>query len=50
MTTFTLIILIAFVFCLAFQFVTAIDKNYIRLSLLFGAEILMFAYLAKTLM
>ena len=50
MTTFTMIILIAFVLCLVWQFVAAIERDCIRLEIMFAAEILMFAYLAKTLM
>lgn len=50
MEPFTIIILILFIFCLAFQFVTAIEKDCIKLATMFAAEILMFAYLAKTLM
>lgn len=50
MTTFTMIILILFVGTLAFQFVSAIEKNCLGLALLFGFEILAFAYLAKILM
>lgn len=50
MTTFTMIILILFVGALAFQFVSAIEKNCLDLALLFGFEILAFAYLAKILM
>ena len=50
MTTFTMIILILFVGTLAFQFVSAIEKNCLGLALRFGFEILAFAYLAKILM
>ena len=50
MTTFTMIILIAFVLCLVWQFIAAIEKDCIGLGIMFAAEILMFAYLAKTLM
>lgn len=50
MTTFTMIILIAFVVCLVWQFMAAIQKDCIRLEIMFAAEILMFAYLAKNLM
>lgn len=50
MTTFTMIILIAFVLCLVWQFVAAIERDCIGLEIMFAAEILMFAYLAKTLM
>ena len=50
MTTFTTIILIAFVLCLVWQFVAAIERDCIGLEIMFAAEILMFAYLAKTLM
>lgn len=50
MTTFTMIILIAFVACLAWQLMAAAQKGCIRLEIMFAAEILMFAYLAKNLM
>lgn len=50
MATFTLIILILFVGMLAFQFMAAIEKNCIWLSVMFALEIIFFAYLAKTLM
>ena len=49
MTTFTMIVLIAFVACLAWQLMAA-QKSCIRLEIMFAAEILMFAYLAKNLM
>lgn len=47
MTTFTMI---AFVACLAWQLMAAAQKGCIRLEIMFAAEILMFAYLAKNLM
>ena len=50
MDPFVAVILILFIICLAFQFVMAIEKNCIKLAIMFGAEILMFAYIAKTLM
>ena len=50
MTTFTLIILIAFVGLLAAQFITAIERDCMGLAIVFGFEILAFAYLAKVLM
>ena len=50
MTTFTLIILILFVGALAFQFVSAIEKDCLGLAFLFAFEIIAFAYLAKVLM
>ena len=50
MTTFTLIILVLFVAALAFQFVAAIERDCIGLAMVFGFEILAFAYLAKVLM
>lgn len=50
MTTFTLIITILFVSALAYQFISAIDKNLFSLAALFGFEIVAFAYLANTLM
>ena len=50
MTTFTLIILIAFVALLAIQFIAAIEKNCLWLATMFAFEIIAFAYLAKALM
>lgn len=50
MTTFTCVILVIFVVCLVGQFVAAIEKDCVTLGVVFAAEILMFAYLAKTLM
>lgn len=50
MTTFTMIILILFVAALAFQFVSAIERNCIGLAVMFAFEIMAFAYLAKVLM
>ena len=50
MTTFTLIILILFVGVLAFQFVSAIEKDCLGLATMFAFEIIAFAYLAKVLM
>ena len=50
MTTFTMIILILFVGALAFQFVSAIEKNCLGLAIVFGFEVIAFAYLAKVLM
>ena len=50
MTTFTLIILVLFVAVLAFQFIIAVERNCLGLALMFGFEILAFAYLAKVLM
>lgn len=50
MTTFTLIILIAFVGLLVAQFITAIEHDCVGLALMFGFEIVAFAYLAKVLM
>lgn len=50
MTTFTLIILVLFVTALSFQFVAAIEKECYTLAILFAAEIIAFAYLAKILM
>lgn len=50
MTTFTLIILIAFVCALAAQFVVAVEHDCVGLAMMFGFEILAFAYLAKVLM
>lgn len=50
MTTFTMIILILFVSALAVQFVASIEHECFGLSILFGFEILAFAYLAQQLM
>lgn len=50
MTTFTMIILALFIAALAFQFMMAIERNCLGLALMFGFEILAFAYLAKVLM
>lgn len=50
MTTFTMIILVIFVVCLVAQFMMAIDSGVYGWMAMFAAEILMFAYLAKTLM
>lgn len=50
MTTFTFIILIAFVCALTAQFITAIERDCVGLAMMFGFEILAFAYLAKVLM
>lgn len=50
MTTFTMIILILFVSVLAVQFVASIEHECFGLSILFGFEILAFAYLAQQLM
>ena len=50
MTTFTIIILIAFVCALTAQFINAIEHDCLGLAMMFGFEILAFAYLAKVLM
>lgn len=50
MTTFTLIILITFVCALGAQFVVAVEHDCVGLAMMFGFEILAFAYLAKVLM
>ena len=50
MSVFTIVILIAFVGMLAYQFVAAIDRECVGLSIMFALEIIFFAYLAKTLM
>lgn len=50
MTTFTLIILIAFVGLLVGQFITTVERDCLGLALVFGFEIMAFAYLAKVLM
>lgn len=50
MTTFTLIILVAFVGVLVAQFVAAIEIDCVGMAAVYGFEILAFAYLAKVLM
>lgn len=50
MTTFTMIILIAYVAIMAWKFVMAIERDCLGLAFVFGFEICAFAYLAKTLM
>ena len=50
MTIFTTIILIAFVGVLVAQFVAAIELDCVGMAMMFGFEILAFAYLAKVLM
>ena len=50
MTTFTLIILFIFVGLLVAQFIAAVERNCVGLAMMFGFEILAFAYLAKVLM
>lgn len=50
MTTFTMIIMILFVCALSAQFVAAIERDCLGLAMMFGFEILAFAYLAKVLM
>ena len=50
MTTFQLIILIAYVAILAWKFVVAIDRECFGLVGVFAFEIMAFAYLAKVLM
>lgn len=50
MTIFTFIILIAFAGMLAGQFGAAIEHNCLGLAVLFGLEIMAFAYLAEVLM
>ena len=50
MSAFTIVILVLFVAMLAYQFVAAIDRDCTGLSIMFAAEIIMFAYLAKILM
>lgn len=50
MSAFTIVILVLFVALLAYQFIAAVERDCIGLSVIFAAEILMFAYLAKTLM
>lgn len=50
MTTFQLIVLIAYVAVLAWKFVAAIERDCLGLGFLFGFEICAFAYLANALM
>ena len=50
MTTFQLIILIAYVAILSWKFVVAIDRECFGLAGVFAFEIMAFAYLAKVLM
>ena len=50
MTTFTIIILIAFVCALTAQFITAIEHDCLGLAMMFAFEIMAFAYLAEVLM
>ena len=50
MTTFTMIILVVFVSALVAQFIAFVETDSPFLASLSGAEILMFVYLAKTLM
>lgn len=50
MTTFTFIILIAFVGMLVAQFGAAIEHDCVGMAIVYGFEIMAFAYLAKVLM
>ena len=50
MTTFNLIVLIVLVCFLVGQFMTAIETKAYLLSVMFGFEMVAFAYLAKVLM
>ena len=50
MTIFTTIILIVFVGVLAAQFVAAIELDCVGMAIVYGFEILAFAYLARVLM
>ena len=50
MTTFTFIILIAFVGMLVAQFGAAIELDCVGMAIVYGFEVLAFAYLAKVLM
>ena len=50
MTTLTLIILIAFVGVLVAQFGAAIELDCVGMAVVYGFEILAFAYLARVLM
>ena len=50
MTTFNFVIICLFVCSMVYRFVRAIDRNEIDKACISGAEILMFAYLAKVLM
>lgn len=50
MTTFTMIILIVFISIQVGNFMMSIEKDRLGLAFMWGASILMFAYLAKVLM
>ena len=50
MTIFTTIILIVFVAMLVGQFVVAIELDCVGMAVVYGFEIMAFAYLAKVLM
>ena len=45
-----MIILVAFIAALAFQFMMAVERNCLGLAILFAFEIMAFAYLARVLM
>ena len=49
MTTFTLIILVLFAAVLAFQFMMAVERDYLGPAGLFAFELIAFAYLARVL-
>ena len=50
MTTFNLVIIVLFICSMTARFIRAIDRNELGKAIISGAEILMFAYLAKVLM
>ena len=50
MTTFTMIVLVMFVFALCGQLVAALNRGCTGLSVLFAFEILAFAFIAQQLM
>lgn len=50
MTTFTMIVLVAFIIIQVGNFMMSIEKERLALGFMWGASILMFAYLAKVLM
>ena len=50
MTTFNLVIIILFVASMTARFIRAIERGHNGKAIISGAEILMFAYLAKVLM
>ena len=50
MTTFTMIILVLFVCIQTIKFIVALELENYHMAILFGGELVMFAYLAKVLM